>query len=305
MQGEGTRACVRFRMPNGDTHELEPGDIIGRLWTSALYLDNPRVSEAHAMISLRDQTLKLLALRGRFAVGNVITSEVILQPGLAVQIVHDLTLLVEAVQLPCEVLAIEGDGLPRHFLSGVSSLRIQPRPELLSGDIKDADACIWGSGIGWSLRIGPTASPRHLLAGDTFIVQGRTFQAVAVTLESAGKNATQMKGSLQSPLHIAARYDVAHIYSENIGTIAINGISARIISELVAFGRPVDWEVLANEIWPDACEKDQLRSKFDVSLARLRKRLREARIRPDLVRANGTGQFELFLHERDRVNDQT
>jgi hypothetical protein len=213
--------------------------------------------------------------------------------------------VVEAVQLPLEVLAIEGDGLARHFLSGVNSLRVRPRPEIFSGDVKDADVCIWGSGIGWSMRIGATAAPRPLLAGDTFTVHGRTFQAVGVTLERAGQHATQIKGGLQSPLHIVARYDVAHIHSENSGTIAINGIPARIISELVAFGGPVDWEVLAHEIWPDACEREQLRSKFDVSLTRLRKRLREARIRPDLVRANGAGQFELFLHERDRVNDQT
>lgn len=48
-----------------------------------------------------------------------------------------------------------------------------------------------------------------------------------------------------------------------------------------------------------------LRKKWDVSLARLRARLKEARIRPDLLRSAGTGQLELVLRPEDHVEDRT
>jgi len=59
------RAFVRLRCTDGSIAELTHGDLIGRLGTAALHFDDARISEAHAMISLRGQELKLLALRGR------------------------------------------------------------------------------------------------------------------------------------------------------------------------------------------------------------------------------------------------
>ena len=61
------RAFVRFRLPEGNSVELGHGDLIGRLWSAALPIADARISEADAMVSLRGQELKLLALRGRFA----------------------------------------------------------------------------------------------------------------------------------------------------------------------------------------------------------------------------------------------
>jgi hypothetical protein len=64
------RAFVRFRDPRGEELELEPGDVIGRSWKAALWLQDPRVSECHAAVSLRDGGLRLIALRGRFSLGK-------------------------------------------------------------------------------------------------------------------------------------------------------------------------------------------------------------------------------------------
>ncbi len=64
------RAFVRFQLPDGTQRDLYPGDIIGRLWSAALHVDDARVSEAHALVSLRGRELQLLALRGRFAVDS-------------------------------------------------------------------------------------------------------------------------------------------------------------------------------------------------------------------------------------------
>lgn len=63
-------ASVRLLDPAGREHDVVHGDVVGRLWTAALQLDDGRVSEAHAMVSLREGQLQLLPLRGALAVGG-------------------------------------------------------------------------------------------------------------------------------------------------------------------------------------------------------------------------------------------
>ena len=65
-----SHATVYLLTPDGEEHALIPGDLIGRMHTAALHLDDGRVSEAHAMVSLRDGSLRLLSLRGGFSVGR-------------------------------------------------------------------------------------------------------------------------------------------------------------------------------------------------------------------------------------------
>ena len=107
------RAYVRLELPDGQFAELGPGDLIGRLWSAALPLSDGRISEAHAMVSLRGQELKLLALRGRFAVQGQGLSSLVLAPGQVISMAEGLDLRVAEVFLPSKVLAIEGEGLPR------------------------------------------------------------------------------------------------------------------------------------------------------------------------------------------------
>ena len=78
------RAFVTFRQRTGELRELVPGDLIGRIWTAALSIPDPLVSEAHAMVSLREGALKLLGLRGRLAVGGRAVTEVTLSAGLKI-----------------------------------------------------------------------------------------------------------------------------------------------------------------------------------------------------------------------------
>lgn len=66
---------ARFRLPDDRLVDAAPGDILGRLPTAAVRLNDPRISEAHALVSLRGRTLRLLALRGRFAVAGGVTSD--------------------------------------------------------------------------------------------------------------------------------------------------------------------------------------------------------------------------------------
>ena len=75
------RVAAEVRLPDGSARELRPGDIIGRMRGAALCLDDPRISEAHALVSLRGSTLRLLALRGRMSVDGKPRSDAVLEPG--------------------------------------------------------------------------------------------------------------------------------------------------------------------------------------------------------------------------------
>lgn len=292
-----------MRTPDGQSVVLGPGDIIGRLSGAALPLDDVRISEAHAMVSLRGRELKLLGLRGRFAIAEASTDEAVLQEGMRVTLAQGLDLVVESIALPDELLAIEGDGIPRQVLSSAASIAVVPRPMLLPRYRPDAAAYIWDNGESWRIRIGEEQS-RDLHPEDTFRIGSFSFRAVAVRLEQAGKKATHLDETLSPPLHIVSNFDTVHIHAEGRSVLALNGISARILSELVSIAGPTSWEVVAGEIWSDESDRFQLRRRWDIALVRLRRRLREGRIRPDLVHTGGTGQIELLLHPDDRVEDR-
>ncbi len=297
------RAYVRLRLPDGRSVELGHGDLVGRLWSAALNLADPRVSEAHAMVSLRGAELLLLPLRGRFVVDGQRRDQVALAAGQRITLAEGLDLQVEEVALPKTVFAVEGDGLHRVVPSGVCSLVTRPQPELVPRLLPDASAWLWGDGESWSLTVAGVTRP--LRVGDTWTVDGRTFRAVGLALGSHGPGATRLEGGLAEPLRVVAQYDSVHVHRGGGASLALSGLAARLISEIVAFDGPVGWEVLAGELWPDEDDVHLLRRKLDVTLSRRRARLREAGIRADLVRSDGLGKLELFLHDGDTGQDRT
>lgn len=297
------RAYVRLETADGESHELGHGDVIGRLWSVALPMSDPRVSEMHAMISLRGSSLRVLPLRGRIAIDGAPVVEARLVEGQVLGLADDLALTVREVVLPDEVMAIEGEGLARQVLPSVCSLMVGARAELASGHHPRADAILWSDGLRWHVVVGGRA--RELHAGDTFEAGGRRFAAVTMALSATGAAATQAAGGIGAPVHIVVRFDTAHLYRGDDPPLALDGISARIVSELATIAKPVSWEALAREIWRDEEETAQLRKRWDVALVRLRKKLGEARIRRDLIRADGTGNVELFLARGDTLEDQT
>ncbi len=295
------RAYVRLLHPDGTEYELSSGDIIGRLWSAALPLDDAAVSEAHAMVSLRGDELKLLSLRGMFSLGAKPISELVLEEGQRIWFSRELFLEVIRVERPSEVLAIEGEGLGRQVLTGVCTLVTQPRPQLLPRAEDAKAARIWTNGAAWRIRL-PGGEARDLRPGDRVELDGQVFHAVAVSLESAARPAT--RAALYGSLKIIGNFDTVHLHRKEGGPVSLSGIQGRIVCELISLGGAVAWDVVAAEIWPDEVDRASLRRKWDVNLARLRANLREQRIRPDLVRADGTGNFELFLYPDDQIEDR-
>jgi hypothetical protein len=104
---------------------------------------------------------------------------------------------------------------------------------------------------------------------------------------------------------VIACFDTVEIHREGESTVVLGGLSAQLISELVAFAGPVAWPTVARALWPRDDEEASLRRRWDVALVRLRARLRAERIRPDLVHADGSGQVTLLLRACDRVEDRT
>jgi hypothetical protein len=298
-------AYVRLQLPDGTARDLGHGDLIGRLWSAACPIDDPRVSEAHAMVSLRGSQLKLLALRGRFAVDGAPLTELALAVGQHIALADGLHVDVLEVALPDAVMALEGAALPRQALPAVASVRAGPRPELLAGVVPDADAVLWSDGRSWRwrLRDAPTAGVPFAV-GDTLVIGAHALRATEVPLEGAGQAVTVAHGAIGEPLHLQIRYDTAHILRGNAPPVVIDGMSARILAELADMGVPAPWDVIARELWPDEDNPTALRNRWDVAVWRLRKKLRDGRVRPDLVRSDRSGNIELCLARHDTLENR-
>lgn len=299
-------ALARFILPDGSIRTLGPGDIIGRLWSSALFLDDARVSEAHALLSMRGDELRLLALRGRFTVDDRPTLEVALAAGQRVALARGLELVVAEVVIPDHVLGISGDGLPPQVLLGVASLQVTPHPAVLPGHVDEAEAWFWSTGPsgeegeGWHYRLrqGPA---RLLEVGERFEVRGRWFEAVAVPLRQAAGAATVADQGLLEPITLTVRFSTAQIERGGQIILTLDGVAARVLTELALVDGVAPWGTIAGELWRKETDVAALRHRWDAAMTRLRRRLREVRVRPDLVRADGLGNIVLSLDPQDRL----
>lgn len=292
------RAHVVLMSVGGQRHVLGHGALIGRLRSAALPIDDPRVSEAHALVSLRGETLKLLALRGRLHLDGDAHVAITLAPGQVIGLAPGVALTVVDVALPATVVGLGGDGLPRQPLGGVQSLFVKPRPRLAPGVLPDADAVLWGEGDRYRLRT--RDGERDLALGDAFSVDDRRFELVAIALRDAAVPSTL---GTTAPVRIVASYDTVQVHQNDLAVV-IAGLGARLICELIELGGPVAWDVLAAELWGPGEDTIDLRPRFDMTMTRLRRRLRQAGIRDDLVVLTGTGQVELVLRPGDHVEDR-
>lgn len=289
------RMRVRLKLPNAEEVVVGHGALLGRLPQAAVHLPDPRVSEAHALISLRGQDACLLALRGRFAVEGRPRAEVVLVPGLRIQLARDLEIKVLEVVLPSSVMALEGP-FGRRVLMGPTSVFSDP-PRLEHGWRPGAAAVVWPMDDTWYV-----GDDQALAPGDSLGIQGLDVRAVAEPVQR--DNQTVQSLDFSQPLRIVVRFDSVHIHREQRPTLRLSGIAARIITELALTGAPVDWQEIARLCLP-ASKLTPLRQRWDMHLVRLRGKLRKAGVRTDLIRADGTGLIELVLSEQDRLVDES
>lgn len=299
------RAYVVFRLPDGSEHTLGSGDLIGRHWTCALCLVDGRVSEAHALVSARGDELRLLALRGRFLVDDVPVVDAVLAAGQRVRLADGLELGVEAVVLPSSVLGVEGDGVVRQALLGVTSLRVVGgRIELVPGFQADAEAQLFSDGDAWFCRR-PGGEPVSVAPGATVAVGSASLRFVEVPLAHAATSDTRLDAASQRPMRVVARFHEVRFLRDGEPDVVLDGLGARLVSELVSLGGSVPWQVVAREMWGGETREERLRRRWDVTLTRLRMRLREGRIRPDFVRSDRSGCVSLSPGPDDQIVDET
>jgi len=305
MEADTNQAAVELLLPDGSLRALTVGAIIGRMPTADLHLDEPHISEAHALVSLRGTELKLLALRGRLGVLGRPCPEVALKVGLRVLLGSRTALEVTRVVLPSSVPGLSGPGLPATPLQSVMSLWGSPL-RLAPGFDPDAEAWVWARDgkIFWrsAEREGP---PSVLGVGEVLRLGMAALEVVALPLEALASTPTESSATSSSALVVAIHYDTVHILVGDHLACVLDGIPARMTSEAALMGGPVSWRVVASEVWRDVQDDAMLRERWDSGLSRLRARLRQARVRTDLLRATRGGLVELFLLPGDRLDDQT
>lgn len=294
------RAIAWMRMSGDDrVVPVGHGDIVGRLPTAALRVDDGRVSEAHALVSLRGEHLKLLALRGRFRVAARVVPEVTLEAGLAIELAEHLTLHVERVVLPEAVLALALPDSEPVTLGGTTSILPGPPLTLHPGYRHDALLVIWALGTGW--RGGaPGARPRDLTPGPLALQGGA--EASLVLRPRGGAHALRTRTGLASPLRARCFPDGVLLQVVGGDRLPITGIPGRLAAVLLATGRPIAWRDVTALIWPDdRADERSLRRRLDAALWRLRGNLRTVGVDPGRIVLDGAGTLRFETGVDDRI----
>lgn len=291
---------VCFLFPDGSAARVPAGGIIGRMLTAALRLDDQRVSEAHAMISLRGEYLWVLALRGTVEVDGAVVREALLRRGATLRLSPDTLLVVDSLDVCPDLLAIELPGCEPQLLRGdIMSVVDADAPMLIARFAEHALLRLWTNGVGWR---------GQALGGGAFDIEaGRTFALgdLTVRFRSAGVGrlaaTPTVGGGLQVPLVLRSALEELRIEAPSRATLFISGVPARIVRELADYQEPVSWELIASPVLgPD--DRDGLRARWDRNLKSLRRKLEEGGCRSDLVRTDGHGNVSLALGPGDRLD---
>jgi hypothetical protein len=298
-------ASVQLRLPDGATVTVGPGAVVGRAFTADVRIDDGRVSEAHAMVSLRGGELVLFALRGRVRVDGRDMTRVTLTAGLVVELAPGVLLSIAHVELPDAVLALEGPGVPRQMLVGTTSVLLAPTLHLVTGVDEQAAAVVWSDGVRWRVRVGE-GPVRTLAVGDEVTVAGLALRAVEEPVARLGVPDTAPRSTLGGRLRIISLFDSVQLWREGEpAPCLLKGQQARLFAELLSVGGPMRWEALAGQLWPSDTDVELLRHRLDVTLSKLRQRLAAVGIRRDLVTSHRNGQLEVLLYPGDQAEDRS
>jgi len=266
--------------------------------SAELQIRDARVSEAHAMVSLRGQQLQLLALRGVLLHDRKVISKISLHPGVEVHLAKDLSLHVKEIRLPKSILALQLLGhAPVPLTRPTYSIVTAPEPVLIPRYEPGAAAHVWSAGGRWCLQT--AEGVRDLEEG--VVPLGRT-KFIAIFLPVQGTQATL--ADFTKPIRIIARYSSVVIQRDGAVITAFGGIPAKILSELVALGGAAQWMLVAREIWGGDIDTQRLRARWDKNLGALRRRLAESGIGRELVTSCGDGTVEICLSEEDEMIDE-
>jgi hypothetical protein len=289
---------VRFLLSDGRIAAVPAGGLLGRLATAALRFDDARVSEAHALVSLRGESLWLLGLRGPIEVDGAVVRDAPLARGARIRLAEGVLVSVESIELPGEVLVLDLPEGPAPLRGEVMSLVDAGRPMLVSRFVEDAQLRVWTSGIGWR---GQAAGGRafDVRPGAEVSVAGRRLRFRAVAPSALAAQATSGVG-LRVPLTVRTTLEELRISALDRPTLFVGGVPARIVRELADYAEPVPWVQVAVAVLGFDDEVG-LRMRWDRNLKTLRRKLEEHGYRSDIVRPDRRGNVSLGLDSQDRL----
>lgn len=232
---------------------VHPGDLIGRLASADVVIPDLRVSEAHALVSLRRRSLRLLGLRGALSVGGREVDVVTLAPGVRVDLAEGLTFTVERVELPTHTLVMLGTAQGAVELGASSYSLVAPEGagpralRLMAGYVPGAAAHLWYSGAClWIRPRGQEAEP--IETGGRWTIEGCPLRVIQVPLDGANDTVVEGGSPERVGLVIVARYTSVHLQCGD-RTAVLTGRPANLVSE---FGRlrrkPVAVEVVSRQL---------------------------------------------------------
>ena len=274
-------------------YDLFPGDLIGRLESAALHINDPHISEAHALLSLRGGALCLLGLRGRLRVAGQSVDELRLQEGQVIHLSPTHSLRVESVTLPSLAPALHVDGQRLELHRDRCALLLGP-PRLVDPDHPSAVLALWCVGDQWWARQdGQTA---RCESG----TQWRLPQGLA-TWGLAPPEGAARTLQAQGPLRWVVEDERVSVHGASPEPIHFVGKMAELLGPLALAGRPIQWRKIAIQIW--AGEVPVLRKNYWKQLGDIRARLSAAGLDKELIVTHG-GLHELRLDPGDVVEDR-
>lgn len=277
-----------------ELYTLVPGELIGRSDQAAICLDDPRISEAHAMVSLRGQGLKLLPLRGRFRVDGETVHEVLLSAGLCVELAPDLFMLCVEVILPNSVLSVVFSNLPRIVPSGTTTLYLTPRPRIKHGYDPSGAAILWAVGGRWRIHLAERGETLELESDLTMELGGERLELRQVPLLDTVYPST--RSTLEDPpkLERCGNGVKAWLDGPEERCVLITGIPGKICAALLDAGNSASVQEIIEVVWEgDLSTPSALRKRFDMGLSRLRERFTELGFEAAMIQLDGTGTLTL------------
>ncbi len=254
---------------------------------------------AHQKV-LRGRALHLLALRGSLTLDGDPEDCIALEQGLTIGLASGVELFVEAVDVPEDVLGVELDGETWELSAPLYSVLEGPPAELVPEQRPEAIARLWSTGEDWMLAVGDARALR--LRPDQAHAMGASVLHTRL-VPVGGLDTTVTVGPERGGLTVVGRTDTAHVLRPPREPVILNGLKARLVTELGLLASPTPWSTLAELLWPNVDSHAQ-RRRLDKLVAKVRCQLREHGVREDLVHASGTGSFELFLRLGDRFVDE-
>lgn len=264
--------------PGGSIIRAQPGDVVGRGLFAPIPVLHPKVSEAHAVLSVR-AALVLLPARGRLFVGGDPVELVELRAGDEVALCRDGSARLEILEViaPTQGVGLSlGDRPPVRLVDGACYSLIREGESWIVRS--DADkAVIWQAEGSWYLEFEGT--PRALELGASWFWRGDELRVVLCDGAAPWTQRTTTPGAegsqdLQYRVTLVAtasgmRVDAVRDDGRVVGSLA--GRPGELLALLLASPQRQPWEPVARRVWGRGEEFDRLQDNWHANLRKVRR----------------------------------